>query len=397
MTNSEASGEQTEKNGKEEDGIPLEQENEKAKTYNREKRRLFVIELAVGLLFLVLFFFSGASPAVARGVESASRNPWVVVLLYVAVTGALFELIGLPLDFYGSYVLEHKYGQSTQNLRGWAWDQVKGLLVNFVIGVSLVEVVYWLLRNYPNTWWAIGALLFVLFAVIMTVLAPVVLLPIFYKVIPLRDEELKRRILALSEKVGTRVEGVYEMDMSRKTRAANAALVGLGNTRRIILGDTLLERYRRDEIEVVLAHELGHHTHADIWKGLIFQSFIFFLGFYITYLVLNAFSNTFGLRGVADIAGFPLLVLVFSGVSLVFLPIINGFTRRLERSADDFALRVTRNPRAFISMMAKLGRQNLSEFEPSRLVEILLYSHPPISKRIRHAHEVFPESTGGGH
>jgi STE24 endopeptidase len=303
-------------------------------------------------------------------------------------------LLSLPLDFYSGYLLEQKYGQSTQDFWQWAWDQTKGLLVNFVIGASLVEVVYWLLRLYPQTWWIIAEALFVLFAVVMSILAPIILLPIFYKVVPLRDEELRRRIVELCDKANTRIKGVYEMDMSRKTRAANAALIGIGGTRRIILGDTLLERYEPEEIEVVLAHELGHHKHWDIWKGLLFQSAIFFIAFYLAHLILNVFSMVFGLRGPSDIAGFPLLVFTFAVVSLVFLPSVNGFSRWLEWKADDFALKATRNPRAFVSMMAKLGRQNLSEFEPNRLIELFLYSHPPIKKRIEHAREVFPGEHG---
>ena len=390
MSQSEPSGEQPEKIESPEDLFPPDRESEKARAYNREKRRLLLVELLLGFLFLVFLFFSGISFSLARLLEAFTANPWLLVLLYVFAVGLAFQIISFPLDFYGGYLLEHKYEQSTQNLRSWSWDQAKGLLVNFVIGISLVEVVYWLLRNYPQTWWIVGAVLFLIFAVIMTILAPVLLLPIFYKVVPLRDEELKRRIVALCERVNTRVRGVYEMDMSRKTRAANAALVGIGNTRRIILGDTLLDRYQPDEIEVVLAHEIGHHKHADIWKGLLVQSVIFFIGFYLAFLVLRGFPSVFGLRGPADIAGFPLLVLTFAGVSLIFLPAINAFSRRIEWQADEFALQVTRTPRAFISMMAKLGRQNLSEFQPNRLVEIFLYSHPPIQKRIEHARETFP-------
>lgn len=393
MVHEESAGESPETVGRSagEGGAPGEQENEKARAYNREKRILFVAELALGFLFLAVLLFSGLSLWLARRLESSAQNPWLVVLLYIVIVGAAFELIGLPLDFYGGFVLEHKYGQSTQTLQVWVWDQIKGLAVSLVLGVPLIEVLYWLLRAYPRAWWLIGAVLFVLFAVVMTNLAPVLLLPIFYKVIPLRDEELKNRIVALCDKTGTRVKGVYEMDMSRKTRAANAALAGIGNTRRIILGDTLLGEYEPDEIEVVLAHELGHHRHGDIWKGLFFQSGIVLIGFYLAYGALTAFSQSLGFSGTADIAGFPLLVLTFSAVSLIFLPIVNGFTRRMERSADGFALNVTRNPGAFISMMAKLGRQNLAEFEPNRLVELLLYSHPPMKKRIQHARELFPE------
>lgn len=371
---------------------PGGKESEKAKAYNRAKRILFVAELGLGVTYLVLLLLSDASLGVARWLENTVGNVWLVVLFYLLIVGAAYDLMAIPLDFYGGFVLEHKYGQSTQRFRGWVWDQVKGKAVGFAIGAPLLETVYLLLRSFPQSWWLIASGTFIGFALVMANVAPVVLMPIFYKFVPLRDEELKRRLVALCEKVKTRVRGVYEMDMSRKTRAANAALVGLGNTRRIVLGDTLLDRYEPDEIEAVLAHELGHHKNLDMWKGLLFQSAISMLGFYLAYLILNAYSTSFGLRGPADIAGLPLLMLTFAGVSLLFLPTSNAFSRRLERNADEFALKLTGNPLAFVSMMSKLGEQNLSEFEPNPLVEFILYSHPSINKRIRHAREIFPES-----
>ena len=365
-------------------------EAESAGAYSRAKRILFVVELAAGLAFLILILLSGASVSAARWLESFTANPWLLVLLYMTAVGLAYEPIGLPLDFYGGYVLEHKFGQSTQSFWAWAWDAVKGKLLGLVIGAILLEAVYWLLRRFPDSWWIIAALMFIAFAVVMTRLAPTLLMPIFYKFTPLKDEELGERLVRLCEKAGTTVRGVFEMDMSRKTRAANAALAGLGATRRIVLGDTLLQGFEADEVEAVLAHELGHHVNRDIWKGLAFQSLISTLGFYAAYRALAYFSGGFGLRGPADIAGLPLLMLTMAGVSLLFMPISNAFSRRLERRADRFALGLTDNPAAFVSTMTRLGRLNLAEFEPHPVIEFLLYSHPSISGRIRMAREIFP-------
>jgi STE24 endopeptidase len=366
-------------------------EAEKAKAYNRAKRILFLVGLAVGATYLVALLATGVSIAVTRRIESLSSSPWVHVLVYLVVIGLAYEVLALPLDFYVGFVLEHRYGQSTQRFRGWLWDAAKGLFVGFVIGTPLVEALYWLLRSYPETWWLIAAVLFIGVAVVMAHLAPVLLIPIFYTLTPLADEDLKRRLMELSERVGARVNGVYEIDMSRKTRAANAALVGLGNTRRIVLGDTLVGRYEPEEIEVILAHELAHHRHGDMWKGICFQAAISTLGFYVAYRSLILLSGPLGLRGPADVAGLPLLALTITAVSLLFLPISNAFSRHIERRADAFALDLTRNPAAFVSMMSMLGRQNLSEFEPNPLVEFLLYSHPSISRRIGMARRMFPD------
>jgi len=369
---------------------PMEGEAAGAGAYSRTKRILFVVELAAGLVYLVLLLATGASPSVAAWLESLSANAWLVVLMYILVVGLLYEFVGTPLDFYGGFILEHKYGQSTQSFWAWAWDALKGKLVTFGIGAVLLEAVYWLLRSFPQSWWIIATAMFIAFGVVMANLAPVLLMPIFYKFVPLRDEELRERLIRLCEKAGTAVRDVYEMDMSRKTRAANAALVGLGATRRIVLADTMLDRYGPDEVEAVLAHELGHHANWDMWKGLIFQSAISALAFYAAFRIMKACSSLVGLSGPDDIAGFPLLMLTMAAVSLLFLPTANAFSRHLERKADSFALRLTGNPRSFASMMGKLGRQNLSEFEPSPLVEFLLFSHPSISKRIRMAREMYP-------
>ena len=370
-------------------------EDEAASAYSRAKRTLFLVGLVAGLAYLLLLLFSGASVSIARRLEAVTQNPWLLVPLYIFAVGLAYEIIGTPLDFYGGFALEHKYSQSTQSFWAWAWDELKGKLVGLVIGLPLIEIVYWLLRDYPQTWWIIASVVFIAFAVVMANVAPVILMLIFYKFKPLEDKELKDRLVRLSEKAGTSVRGVYEMDMSRKTRAANAALVGLGNTRRIVLGDTLLENYDADEIESVLAHELGHHANWDMWKGLIFQSTISTLGFYVAYRAMTLFSVSIGLRGPADIAGFPLLMLTITGVSLFFLPTANAFSRSLERRADRFALALTNNPKAFISAMARLGRQNLSEFDPNPIVEFALFSHPSIGKRIRAAEEMLPEAAIG--
>ncbi|RJP64303.1 MAG: M48 family peptidase [Candidatus Abyssobacteria bacterium SURF_17] len=369
-------------------------EDERAKTYNRTKRVLFVVELVYALAFLLILLVSGASSALARSLEILATNIWLTVLLYVFIVGVAYDVIAVPLEFYGGFVHEHRYGQSTQTFSAWAWDQIKSKVVGFAIAAPLIEALYWLLRAYPHRWWLIASVLFIAFAVVMANIAPVLLMPIFYKFIPLRDEELKKRLLALCEKVNTKVRGVYEMDMSRKTRAANAALVGLGNTRRIVLGDTLFERYEPDEIEAILAHELGHHMNWDMWKGLLFQSAISMLGFFVASVVLNAYGASFGSRGPADITSFPLLVLTCAGVALVFLPVSNAFSRRLERRADSFALTITGDPAAFVSMMLKLGEQNLSEFEPNPIVEFILYSHPSVKRRIAHARRMFPAFEG---
>jgi Zn-dependent protease with chaperone function len=211
------------------------------------------------------------------------------------------------------------------------------------------------------------------------------LLPLFFKFKPVEDSDLTERLLALSRRAGTRVRGVFEWKLSEKTKKANAALVGLGNTRRIILADTLLEKFQPDEVEAVLAHELGHHVHHHMFRGIAVQTLTTFLGFYLASVCLLRWGPALGFQGVADFANLPLLILVSIGLSVVLLPGANGHSRWLERQADAYALAAIPSRSAFITSMEKLAEINLSERHPPAWIEFLFHSHPSIEKRIAFA------------
>ncbi|MFQ5777553.1 MAG: M48 family metalloprotease, partial [Terriglobia bacterium] len=253
------------------------------------------------------------------------------------------------------------------------------------LGLAGAELVYAALRRFPETWWLLCATLFVLFFILLAQLAPVLLFPLFFKFEPLPDEELRQRLVRLSERVGARVRGVWLWKLSEKSRKSNAALVGWGKTRRIILADTLLEKHSPDEVEVILAHELAHHVHNDIGKGIAVQTALTFAGFYAVHRALAAWSEPLGFAGSADFANLPLLLLVTGGLSLLVLPATNAFSRSLERQADAFALRTTGNREAFVHSMEKLAEQNLAQRRPHPAIEFLFHSHPSTQKRIAFA------------
>jgi STE24 endopeptidase len=210
----------------------------------------------------------------------------------------------------------------------------------------------------------------------------VLLLPLFYEFKPLQREALAARLVTLADRAGARVFGVFEWRLSDRTKKANAALTGLGRTRRILLSDTLLAGHSDDEIEVILAHELAHHVHRDIWSAIALETALIVIGFFVGDRVLSAFSTSFGLAGKQDIAALPLLLLAMGGVSLLLMPVANARSRAHERRADRYALTMTGNAAAFITAMKRLAAQNLAEQQPSRLVELLFHSHPSTSARI---------------
>jgi STE24 endopeptidase len=304
----------------------------------------------------------------------------VVVMTLILVV--ILQIVEFPFAFYHGHRLEHRYGLSTQTARHWLTDHVKGLGLGLALAVAGTSVIYFALRRSPDQWWWISAAVFALATIALARIAPVVLLPMFYKFKPLDRPALADRLMVLATRARTDVVGVFEWVLSGHTRKANAALAGMGRTRRILLSDTLLADYSEDEIEVILAHELAHHVHRDLWRGIAVQSAIMAGGFFAANLIMRAAASPLELRGISDPAGLPVLLLAGGAWSFLALPIANGMSRAQERAADRYALATTRNVDAFVTAMKRLSQQNLAEEYPSPVVRWLFYSHPPIRERI---------------
>jgi STE24 endopeptidase len=374
--------------------VELDSERQqKAREYARIRHRLFLVDLAIAGVGVLIVLFSGLGtwlrdilqPLVWQPI--AGWFPWQV-LVYFLVLMLGYQIISAPLSYYSGFVLPHRYGLSVQSFKDWLLDLFKGLVLGLVFEVIAVELIYLLLAAQPQTWWLWVAITLLFFTVIMANLAPVLILPLFYKFTPLPEGELTQRLLALAERAKTKVRGVFTMHLSSKTTAANAALMGLGNTRRIVIGDTMLNQYTPDEIEVVLAHELGHHVHRDIWKLITGQSVLTLIGLYLINLVLHwAVDTQHYYLGLADVAMMPLILLLAGIFGLIIMPLSNGYSRRIEYQADEYALHATQNIEAYKSTMTRLANQNLAELEPSPLIEFLLYDHPSVGKRLRHGDE----------
>jgi Zn-dependent protease with chaperone function len=370
---------------------------DKAARYNRLQRQASIAAIGVSLLVLGGLLATGWSArlrdlsesAALRSVPSSWHAP-AAVIVYVVLLSVINEIVGVPLGWYRGFVLERRYELSNETPGAWLLDRLKALGVEIVLGGLLASLVYWSMRASPERWWLIAGSVFAVLIIVLTNLAPVVLLPLFYSVKPLDRDALRARLLTLAERAGARVLGAYEWGLAAKTRKANAALAGIGSTRRILVSDTMLSEYSDEEIEVILAHEIAHHVHGDIWKGIAFESGLILVGFFLASRVLAAFAPPLGLRGIDDVAGLPLLLLTAGAVSLVMVPLAHAMSRGYERRADRFALTLTRNPSAFISAMRRLGAQNLAEDRPSRLVQWLFYSHPPMRERIAAAEAFRP-------
>ena len=377
---------------------PDPQRQRRARRYARLRRRLGLLELLLFAAYLGAWLALRLGPGLQGWLNRTwGPSPWWLELMAVAVAmGLLWQPIGLPLDYCRSFILPHRFGLSNQTLAGWLADTAKSMALTTCLGGAVLLGLYALMRATPSLWWLWAGLGYSLLTAVLTTLAPVLILPIFFKQRPLGEEHaaLRQRLMELAQRAGTQVEGVYSLDMSRRTKTANAGLVGMGRTRRILLGDTLLQQFEPQEIEVVLAHELGHHAQRDIPLFIIVQTGLNLLLLLLAARGLPPAAAALGLASPADPAGLPLLIAMLGGLALLAIPLGNAFSRWRERLADDFALRLTANPRAFIQAMVRLADLNLAEADPERWVVLLLASHPPIGDRIRAARAFMTRTQG---
>ena len=363
-----------------------------ARSYQRVKLTISIVSMALNVVIPLVFLLSGGSEAIRNLAEGWTSSSALVVVLFLLVTGIGFQIIEFPLEMYSGFIVEKQFGLGKVSIGSWIYDWLKGTLLQSLLFVGLISGMYWLLRSQPDTWWLWAAIGATILVIVLMALVPVLLMPLFYKFEPIPEGELKGRLFDLADQIGTHVQGIYVWHLGDKTSKANAAVTGWGRTRRIIISDTLIESNSIEEIEVVMAHELGHHVRWDVWKMLAVSTTLIFISFFVIDLALAAWIDSLGLRSIDDIAGLPLVLIVGAGVSLVALPISNWLSRKAETAADLYALNLTGMRDEFISAMNKLGDQNLSQKSPNAIVEFLFHSHPSIQHRIDRANSWTPTS-----
>lgn len=366
----------------------IDQEKQRqAKEYQKKKVTFKLVGSAVFLTYFSILIFSDLSLIIKGKILQFTNSEWQVIAIYIFSVLTAYDLISLPLEFYTSYTFEHKYHFCTQIVGNWFKDYLKSYILSMGFAIPIVEGIYWAIRAFPTIWYLIVSVFAILLIIFLGYLSPILLTPLFFKLKKIEENnELAQRLRKMCKKVNTKVKGVYEINFSSKTTKANAYLAGLGNTRRIVIADNLLDNFTVDEAEVVFAHELGHHIHRDILKLTFWSGLMCLGGFYFVSIILEKVSLYFR-YGISDIVNFPILALSMSILLFLFGLPFNFYSRKREKAADEFALKTTGKVDAFITSMAKFTNRDLADAHPHPFIEFLLYTHPSISKRINYAQE----------
>jgi STE24 endopeptidase len=361
-----------------------------AKDYGRASLYCDLADKALDVGYLAVMAFALAVPLDASLSRFVQADTLRLLLIFV-VTTLGHVVVSFPLSLFAGYTLEHRYRLSHLTLRRWLVRYAKRNVLALGFGLVMTPLLYWVIWLAGPWWWLAAAAVFFVVTVIMGQLLPVVVLPLFYKIERLENAELAQRMAKLAAGTGLSIQGVYRMGLSEETAKANAMLTGLGRTRRVLMGDTLLDQFSSDEIEVIFAHEIGHHVFRHIRKMIVAGVLYSLLGFWICDRVL-AWWVQMQYGGPVDAyrmpaSTLPLLMLVLTVFALVLEPLQNIISRRYERQCDRYALTRTGLRQAYVSAFRKLARLNKDDPDPHPLEVFLFHSHPPISERLKMAED----------
>jgi len=357
--------------------------------YQRKKVQAAILHIiiAVGYLLAMLFFFTenlrtALEPVAAR---AAVASDTLLVVLYTFLFFLLYRVVSFPVHYLSDFKVEHQFLLSRETFGQWLARDAKTFVLSQVLIVVLVAMFYHFLRAAGERWWLYAAIAYVVFGIVAGKLFPVLVLPLFYKREPLRHEAVIERVKALAARAHFNVSHVYSFNLSKETQKATAALIGLGRGRQILISDTLLSHFSVDEIEAVVAHELGHYVHQHHLRLFGVGAVVSLAAFYVAHLVLTAACPALRFDSLHDIATLPLFCLVLAGFAFLVRPLLNLYSRRLETESDDFAVRASTQRGSFAGALEKLSRMNLAAKEPGRLAEIFFYDHPSIATRLKRA------------
>jgi STE24 endopeptidase len=374
--------------------VPVPEPTPEALSYYRSGNVLWVVNNIWGLMIPVLILFAGLSARIRDWAQRFGRKWFFTIGLYFIAFTVIVFLIDLPLSYYQGYMRQHAYGLSNQTFGKWAQDEVTGLVVVLVGGVLFLWVPYLLLKKSPRRWWLYTGLLAIPFIVLVSLVAPIWIDPLFNTFGPMKDKALEADILRLAERAGIEGSRVYEVAKSEDTNAVNAYVAGVGTTKRIVLWDTILAKLNREQLLVVMGHEMGHYVLGHIWKLILSLSALIILALYAVHRtagwLIARYRDRFGFSQLSDVASLPLIIVLFGMASLVVTPVALTIQRHFEHEADRFGLEITQDNYAAATAFVKLQQENLAVPRPGPLYTWWRASHPTLGDRIDFSNDYRP-------
>lgn len=335
-------------------------------------------------LLLLIVILSGIMPALAWFMTKCSIPFLPSGLLFFLVPGLVLHLFDMPFDYYRTFVIEEKFGFNQSTFKIWLLDHLKSGLISLALSSLVLILILWTTQNSPRYWWLWGFLLVSMVQVIMALLYPIIIAPLFNKFTPLQDATLAAEITELMEKNGIKVKKVLQMNATLRSRHTNAYFTGLGRTKQIVLFDTLIESHPRDEILAVLAHEVGHYKQRHILKLLLLFISSMLIGFFMTYQLMQwpPLYSTFGFEAQESYIGLFFVAILWQKAGYFLRPLYMQLSRRFERQADSFAAQMLKNPQPLSTALKRMAADNLSNLTPHPLYVKFNYSHPPLVERV---------------
>lgn len=362
-----------------------------AKKYRKDHLKLSIISYIISAVFLFALLYFNISKNFVGFLNNILGPRFFIILIYFIGLYTVYSIISLPFAYIEGYKIEQKYGFSTQNFKAWFNDWLKSFFVSFILGVIIFEVIYLITNISPNLWWLWLSVIMIIFSVILANLFPVLILPLFYKTSPIENEDLKKRIEEICGRIKINLQGIFSINLSSKSTKANAAVIGLGNTKKILIGDTLIADYTEDEIMSALTHEITHYKEHHIWWLIFWQALVTVVLFYILYRIHPFFYELAGFEKISEVAAFPIFAIIFAILSFVTQPLTSSISRFYERKADKGALNLTKDSKSFISLIAKFCNKQLLIAYPNPFIEWYKYSHPSPGNRIKFAESREPK------
>ena len=361
------------------------EEYRRAQSYLKENTWFEIITSTITTPITVVFILIGGFNLVDQIARSFQFSPIPTGLIFVGILMLASQVISIPFSAYNTFVIEEKYGFNRTTVRTFILDLTKAWLIAAVIGGTLFSLVLWFFGKAGDWAWVYSWVVVVLFQIVLTFLAPVVILPLFNKFYPLESGELKATIERYARSQDFKMKGVFKMDASRRSTKTNAFFTGFGKFRRIVLFDTLIEKYEVDELVSILAHEMGHYKKKHIFKSLLMSivmtGFMFFL---ISFFINNeGLFTAFKMENISIYASLTFFAFLYAPINMIISIFSNMLSRRREYEADAYAVGTYGKPESMISALKKLTIENLSNLTPHPLKVFLSYAHPPVLKRIR--------------